>query len=255
VYLMYVDESGDCGLVDSPTRYFVLSGLVVHELRWKLCLDEFVQFRGYLRDRFGLRLREEFHASAFLSKPGDLVRIKRHDRLAMIRAFADALAAISDANVINVVVDKEGKPAGYDVFDKAWAALVQRFENTLSGRNFLGPANPDERGFVLCDHTDDKKLVRLLRRMRHYNPVPSRPEFGSGYRNLPVLSIIEDPSFRDSAHSYFVQAADLAAFLLYQRLAPSRYMRRKSGQNFFGRLRPILCLHASRTDPDGVVRL
>ena len=29
---MYVDESGDVGLVGSPTRYFVLVGLVVHEL-------------------------------------------------------------------------------------------------------------------------------------------------------------------------------------------------------------------------------
>ena len=33
MYLMYVDESGDSGLVNSPTRYFVLTGMVVHELR------------------------------------------------------------------------------------------------------------------------------------------------------------------------------------------------------------------------------
>jgi len=34
---MYVDESGDSGLPSdgSPTRYFCLSGLVVHELRWQ----------------------------------------------------------------------------------------------------------------------------------------------------------------------------------------------------------------------------
>ena len=32
MFLMYVDESGDAGLVGSPTRYFVLTGLVVHEL-------------------------------------------------------------------------------------------------------------------------------------------------------------------------------------------------------------------------------
>lgn len=31
MYFMYVDESGDPGMLVSPTRYFVLSGLVVHE--------------------------------------------------------------------------------------------------------------------------------------------------------------------------------------------------------------------------------
>ena len=35
MYLMYVDESGDVGMVNSPSRYFVLVGLVLHELRWQ----------------------------------------------------------------------------------------------------------------------------------------------------------------------------------------------------------------------------
>jgi len=253
MYLMYVDESGDCGLVNSPTRYFVLSGLVVHELRWQACLDELISFRQFLRDRFGLKLREEFHAAAFINRPGELVRIKRHDRLAMIRQFADVLAGMTDLNVINVAADKHGKTG--DVFGTAWRALIQRFENTISRDNFPGPANPDDRGMVLCDHTDDKKLLQLLRRMRRYNPVPSQPGFGTTYRDIPLSYVIEDPSFRDSEHSYFVQAADLAAFLLYQYLAPSAYVRRKSGHNYFLRLQPILCMHASPRDPLGIVRL
>lgn len=44
MYLMYVDESGDPGLTSSPTRYFVLSGIVIHELRWAICLDQLNQF-------------------------------------------------------------------------------------------------------------------------------------------------------------------------------------------------------------------
>ena len=34
MYLMYVDESGDTGMVRSPTTHFVLSSIVVHETRW-----------------------------------------------------------------------------------------------------------------------------------------------------------------------------------------------------------------------------
>ncbi len=250
---MYVDESGDCGLADSPTRYFVLSGLVIHELRWQACLESLIAFRQFLRDRFGLKLREEFHAAAFINRPGDLVRIRRHHRLTMIRLFAKCLADLSDLTVVNVVVDKSGKTS--DVFELAWRALIQRFENTISRRNFPGPANPDDRGIILCDHTDDRKLLRLTRRMRRYNPVPSQPGFGTAYRNIPLNYVIEDPSFRDSGHSYFIQAVDLAAFLLYQHFAPSSYVRRKSAQNYFLRLEPILCKHASSTDLLGIVRL
>lgn len=255
MYLMYVDESGDCGVNNSPTRYFVLSGLVIHELRWQTYLNQLIAFRQRMRQQFGLRLREEIHAAAMINSPGPLVRIKRNDRLAIIRAFADELAIMTDANLINVVVDKQGKRPDYDVFGVAWKALIQRLENTLSRRNFSGPANPDECGMIFPDHTDDKKLTRLLRQMRRYNPVPSKGAPGVSYRNLILSKIIEDPNFRESDHSYFIQTVDLAAFLLYQRLIPNAYMRKKSGQNYFDRLDPILCKVASSKDPQGIVRL
>ncbi len=256
MHLMYVDESGDPGLAEqSPTRYYVLSGLVVHELRWRGCLDMLVDFRRELRRKYGLRMKEEFHTAQMLTRPGALVRIKRHDRLAMIRAFADVLAAIPDLNILNVVVDKQGKPPDCDVFELAWKTLVQRFENTIGHHNFPGPANSDERGFVLADHTDDRKLMSVFRRMRHYNPIPNQESFGTGYRNLPLQYVIEDPSLRRSSHSYFIQAADLSAFLLYQHLTPSSYMRRNAGQNYFRRLKPVLCTVVLSNDAYGIVRL
>jgi hypothetical protein len=255
MFLMYVDESGDAGTANSPTRYFVLSGLVVHELRWESCLSAIIDFRRQMLQRFGLKLREEFHASHLFTRPGDLVRIKRHDRLAMVRHFADMLAAQREISVINIIIDKTNKPPSFDVFGTAWNTLIQRFENTLSHHNFPGPGYSDERGQIFSDHTDDKKLVKILRRMRRYNPIPHQQIYGSGYRNLPFRYIIEDISFRDSEDSYFIQAIDLAAFLLYQRFTPSKYFRMNSGQNYFNRLRPILCLVASSTDPDGIVRI
>src|SRR6185437_3361216 len=255
MYLMYVDESGDSGLINSPTRYFVLTGLVIHELRWRQYLEQIIDFRKRMKQLYSLKLREELHGAAFISHPGDLIRIKRYDRLAIIREFAAELSSMHDINLINIVVDKQGKSAQYDVFEAAWKALIQRFENTLSHRNFTGPANPDDRGIIFCDHTDDKKLKKMLRKMHQYNPVPNHHSRGEGYRNLPLSNIIEDPSFRDSRHSYFVQATDLASFLLYQKIAPSLYMKKKSGNNYFSKLDPILCRVASSSDPDGIVRL
>ncbi len=255
MFLMYVDESGDAGLINSPSRYFVLSGLVIHELRWTDYLNQLIDFRRQIRIEYGLKLREEVHASAFINSPGPLLRIKRHDRLAILRLFADQLASMRDFSVINIVVDKQTKRLDYDPFEAAWKVLIQRFENTIARRNFPGPANPDERGLLIPDATDDKKLTTLIRKMRRYNPIPNQSAYGAGARNLRVQTIIEDPFLKDSAHSFFIQACDLIAYLLYQTLTPNSYMRKKSGDRYFYRLEPILCKVATSSNPLGIVKL
>lgn len=253
MFMMYVDESGDPGLMNSPTRYYVLTGLVLHELRWRAVLDQIVEFRRQTRDTYGLKLREELHAARMINNPGALVRIPRHHRLAILRDFADTLASIPDINILNVVVDKQGKSLSYGVFENAWKVLIQRFEDTIAHRNFRGPLNPDDRAMIFPDNTDNRRLQLLLRKLRQYNPIPNKG--ATGYRNQPMVQMIEDPVFRDSEHSYYIQAADLAAFLLYQELAPNAYMRKKSGHNYFNRLAPVLCTVASSRDPRGIVRL
>jgi Protein of unknown function (DUF3800) len=252
---MYVDESGDCGLVNSPTRYFVLTGLVIHETVWRTSLDRLISFRRRIHKGFGLMPRTEIHTYAFLNRPGNLAFIKRNDRLTIIRLFADELASMSDISLVCVVVDKLGKPEYYDVFESAWKILLQRFENTMFHGNFPGAAHPNEHGMIFPDYTDEKKLLQLLRKMRRFNLVPGSTEQGTGSRNLILQRVVEDPNFRNSEDSYFVQSVDLTAYLLQQHLAPSKFMKKKSAQNYFDRLDPILCKVSSRSDPRGIVRL
>ncbi|MFZ0279660.1 MAG: DUF3800 domain-containing protein [Candidatus Sulfotelmatobacter sp.] len=254
---MYVDESGDCGLVNSPTRYFVLTGIVIHELRWRTYLNQLVDFRRRMRTQHGLKLREEIHVSEMIGRaPGALQRIRKHERLAIYRKLLDELAGYQDLNIINVIVDKQGKGPDCDVFETAWRALIQRFENTIQHHNFPGPRNPDERGMILPDRTDDLKLTKLMRRMRYYNPVPGMQAMGyGGYRNLQMAYVIGDPKFRQSHMSYLIQAADAVAFALYQYLSPNSYVRKKSARKYFLRLDPVLCKVAAKFDPLGIVRL
>jgi len=252
MYLMYVDESGDPGMNGSPSRFFVLSGLVIHEASWRPFLDHVLEFRRRMKGAFGLRIREELHAAHLITTPGSLARIPRFDRLTIIRHFADELAKFPQVSIINVVVSKDGKPDDFDVAEQAWRALLQRFENTLLRANFPGPSDSFQRGLVIPDGAPLPRIVSLLRRLRHFNPVPSR--FGPA-RNLPLVRVVEDPVFRDSAQSLIIQAADPAAFLLYQREQPNAYMRKKGGGAYFERLGPVLCRHAAPSDPFGVVRL
>lgn len=149
MYFLYADESGDVGIDGSPSTHFCLSGLVVHELRWHALLDATIEFRRFLKKRYGLKLRDEIHASAFIHHPGDVARIGKSMRLRILRDTLDFQATVPDISIVNVVVDKRDKSADTDVFEMAWTTLVQRFHNTLSHKNFPGPQNPDDRGILV----------------------------------------------------------------------------------------------------------
>jgi len=94
--------------------------------------------------------------------------------------------------------------------------------------------------------------------MAVYNPVPHMVSIygmGSGYRNLPIRKIIEDPNSRDSKYSYLIQACDVVAYFLFERSVPNKYIRRMGAQHYFDRLLPVLNTRASKTSPLGIVVL
>lgn len=264
MYLMYVDESGDPGLPSdkSPSRYFCLSGVVIHELRWREVLSELTNFRRWVKRRYNVYLDDELHHAEMVGKPKKLANsltiLPKYKRLAIIRHHCDELAKLHDISVINIVVDKAtGKlPDKEAVFRGAWYRLFQRFENTIQHRNFPGPKNPSERGMVFPDGTDGERLRRYLNQMRVRNPLRVPGQSGSfNVDDRPIASLVEDPIVRESASSYYVQAADLCVFLLKQFIDPSGFMKKHGGNAYFHRLAPVLCRVASHNDPLGIVRL
>ncbi|MFT4954589.1 MAG: hypothetical protein ACI8U3_000960 [Brevundimonas sp.] len=251
MYLMYVDESGDTGLLNSPTRYFALSGLAVHESRWREFLDHLVAFRRTLKAVHGLPLRTEIHASAYV-RSAPIAGMAKHVRLTILRQFADEMAKVNYVKFTNVIVDKQGKPPNYDVFENAWQALFQRFENTIAAGHFPG-AHRADKGMVITDATDGRRLTRLVRRMGTHNVIPGMG--GLPARNMPMVRVIEDPHGKNSADSYFIQACDTVAYLLHQKYAPCAYVRKQGARQYFNRLLPVLNTQASRANGFGIVQL
>lgn len=250
MYLMYVDESGDPGNNTDQSRYFCLSGIVVHESEWRLFIDSLLEFRRTIRDVYDFPLRAEIHAVEMLRK--SQFGIEKYDRLAILRNFLDELAKYNFISITNVVVDKEGKPDDFDIFGAAWRTLFQRFENTLVHGNFPG-GYKRSFGTVFTDATSGKRLSNIMRRMSAYNPIPNR--YGAGFRDVPIQRIIEDPSERNSVNSLPIQACDVAAYFLQQRQRPNSYVRKKRAHAYFDRLDPVLNKVASTADPQGVVRI
>jgi len=169
-----------------------------------------------------------------------------------MRQLLDELAKLDYISFTNIVVDKQGKPAGYDVFEHAWRALFQRFDNTIGYGNFPG-GHKSDKGMIISDNTDGKRLTSLVRKMAIYNPIPSMQ--GGPSRNIPMLRVIEDPHSKESSDSYFVQACDVAAYFLHQKYNACSYVRRKGAQSYFNRLQPVLNQRASYTNGFGIVLL
>lgn len=252
MYIMYVDESGDTGLVGSPTDFFILSGIVVHERRWRDFLNTLIAFRKTLRNVHDLPIRTEIHASHYINhRP---VELPRYIRLAILRNTIDELAKLDYISITNVVVRKTGKGTDYDVFDWAWRTLFQRFENTMTNGNFPGSFSSDH-GIVVTDATAGRNLLRLVRRMAVHNYIPHDARYGGGTRNLPITRIIEDPHGKDSAETLPIQMADVVAYFLHQRYRPATYIKKQRSQFYFDRLNPVLNKRASRFNTLGIVEL
>lgn len=66
--LAYVDESGSAGYGSSLT--FTLGCVVVPSDRWPDVFDDFIDFRRFIRTRFGVPVRAEIKANYLLHNGG-----------------------------------------------------------------------------------------------------------------------------------------------------------------------------------------
>jgi hypothetical protein len=79
-----------------------------------------------------------------------------------------------------------------------------------------------------------------------------------GTRNLreehPSRASIEDPVFKKSEQSYFVQLVDFCAYALLRREHPNPSKTRYGLDKAFGIVSPILFTRATGRDPEGILR-
>jgi hypothetical protein len=90
--------------------------------------------------------------------------------------------------------------------------------------------------------------------MRVHNPIPSR--FGgwgsSSTSNLPLSQFIEDPVFKDSAQSYFIQMVDFCAYALLRMERPLPTKSALGYDKAYEILKPIAFKGANQRDPRGL---
>ena len=214
MYFAYFDESGDTGMgPTSPTGTFTLAGLLVHNKNWLNALDQTVAFRRFLRDQYRITPRMELKASWLVNNKGP-IRNAQLSFKARMSAYEAAMRFQRKAGVFKtfaIVIDKTKiKKQDQDVREWAWRFALQRLER-------FGTAEKDNI-HVLPDEGHKDFIVKKIRAMRRFSPVPSA--YGDGTLDRKAENIVEDPSDRRSNDSFFVQLADLNAYAAFRATFP-----------------------------------
>ncbi len=237
MHFLYVDDSGD-----ETIRVF--SAIAVDVELWNECFAQILEFRRALRDKQGIYVTVELHATELVSGHGRISpnTIPKGARCRIFEEMLGEITTLPGVHIFNAA-DRRNQEA------KLFERLLNRINRTMQEWK--------SRALIISD--EGKDFTYLVRKMRVHNPVGSMFgywEDGNLTKNILLDRIIEDVVFRKSHRSYFIQAADFCAYALLRSENPlpskSKYGLHKS----FDILAPICTPQCFSKDPRklGIIR-
>ncbi|HEY1170856.1 MAG TPA: DUF3800 domain-containing protein [Verrucomicrobiae bacterium] len=277
VRLIYIDESYDASK-------FCLSAIVIRHSEWNTCFELVLEHRRKLKRDYGIFLRKEIHATEFVAGRGKISDrlIGKWERSRIFLGLLELTASLPKVLCFNVCLDSTNHE---DPQMAAWDRLLNRIERTLleferreipERRTLTDEAvigmqteraeslrirlnDYSARGLIVADEGREHDITKALRKMKVYNPIPSQfgawPN-GQTTQNITTRRILEDPVFKPSFQSYFIQLADCIAFSLLKReVAPTSNIQKYRINKMFDDTVTGICYKpASPKDPLGIVR-
>jgi hypothetical protein len=244
--IAYIDESYD-------ESFFAMSALIVPVAHWRETFQAIKTHRQRLKAVYGIFTSKELHALEFVSGRGRISErmIPKGLRVQLFRETMDMLAALPHVHVISGIwpIGDTGKG---EIHAKAFSRIAERLQRrAVESRSHI---------LRMVDEGKDVELRKIARRSAVYNMVGSQYggwEDGSPAKNIPNDRLIEDPIFRSSERSYFLQLADFVAYaLLKSESPPTPLVKRYRLDECYERLKPIIITKASSKDHRklGIVR-
>lgn len=243
--IAYIDES-----YDSTT--FTMSALIVPVHAWRETFEAVKGYRGFLKDRYGIFTSKELHALEFVSGRGQ-ISSRMIPKALRARIFHETMEMVASLNVSVIsgawLMDGVEKR---EIHAKAFGRICERLQVRASKAN--------SHIFRVVDEGKDVELRKVARRSAVYNMVGSKFGMwsdGSRAKNIPNDRLIEDPIFRSSVQSYFLQLADFIAYaLLKSETPPTPLVQRYRLADAYARLTPVIVTAAAAADHRrlGIVR-
>lgn len=234
--LIYIDESGTFNdgltLVEAKTNkrkslYFVLSALIVDLDDWEKVFGRFKKLRSDVRHNYNIKKSEQLHAYELAGGTG-VWKHRRYKHLTspkrqrLLKYLLTNYATWPELSVITVVVSKLTLYPSIQpntARQVAYENLFNRIDKTFAGSAEEGNG---QQYIVVNDGQEDAEIIKHLRKMRAYNSV--RMSNGDTV-DTRIKGLVEDPFFKTSKHSYFLQCIDHIAYstlhLFDDRLNPS----------------------------------
>jgi hypothetical protein len=234
MWFTYLDESKDSG------HLYVYSALIVDSSKWGDAFAALKNARARLRQRRGVYMKQELHAWKFAAGKGQIANhpILKPERAEIFRRVLSFLVETKLFRVMSSVNTNE-----FYAFDR----IMNRINRTGESEN--------QQVILICDKGQEVEFTRRMRRMRVFNPIPSNRGAwagGKGTKNIPTAQILEDPFFKDSRDSYFIQAVDFCAYALLRMERPLPSRTALGYDTMYSELKSIVITAANPNDPKGL---
>ncbi len=206
MYFIYIDESYD-------KTHFCYSCLLSSAFHWNHIFGEILKWRKSLKDKYNIPLEYELHATKFISGSGEPHQNRNKDfRAKVFNESFNFFNKLPHSYIINGITNNKMNHM------KLFSCLLSEIEAFLLRKNAYG--------VLICDEGNEKKLISMVRKRR-------KNSFSSGQKLVsPVKRIIEDPLFKPSTSSYFIQITDFVAFSFLRSQNPTQTTRKLVEQSF-----------------------
>lgn len=210
--IIYVDESGtfndSFSVQEAKTNkrkstHFVLSALIIDLENWSLVFERLKSLRTDLRHNYKISKSEQLHAHELISGSGvwrhkKYMHLTSPKRKKLLKYVLTNYSMWPEISIVTAVVDKlcVTYPSinSSSARSLAYENLFNRIEKTLG----------DERYIVINDGQEDFDVIKIIRKMKVFNPINGQ--------NIALKSFAEDPLFKMSRNSYFLQLIDHIAY-------------------------------------------
>ncbi|MDD5103257.1 MAG: DUF3800 domain-containing protein [Candidatus Peribacteraceae bacterium] len=215
MYLVYIDESGshdDGSFVQNnknwmpsdprETRFFILTGLVVHQDSWRTLFKKLKNIRENIKQTHGVPLHEYIHATELVTGSG----IWRHDS-------RKQFTRTKRVNLLKNLLHEYAQQSKHCYYGSVYVDKCSGFGNPsncreLAYKNLLDRLEKDLKDdyIIIHDGQEDGAVVRILRKKRVFNFVQGQ--------KFTLEKLIEDPLFKRANNSYFLQAIDHISYVI-----------------------------------------
>jgi hypothetical protein len=249
MYFCYIDESGDCGMYDplkpdkTGSAFFILVGLIVAANKWKVSLETMKAFRKKIAREAYLPYHVEFHCAEMIDphKVKEFTTISVSDRWKLMEEYAETIGQNTAFKLITVVLDKTNTNLNpEDYLTESVTKLYQAFDEFLKTKS--------SNGILFFDRANERQITTHVRKML------GTGASGESIPGVRIGWVNEDPIFRVSSESMFIQSADVAAYTLKEKEFPMTSRKKFNADRIFRKKLMQICFKSKISDENGIIR-